>query len=174
MILAGELYRGATGLAGEIAHVQVDEMGHPCNCGARGCLGIQMFTIASHGETVDRNFRLIGDLVQRCEDGDGAAGRILARVGGLLGEHLGALANVLDPARVVISTDRVPPHETLLDGVRQGIRRTALPFVADLTVVASTLGIHAETLGGIVLARYRAGASSRSSTAERMSGSYTA
>ena len=37
-IIRGELYRGATGTAGEIGHVPVDPQGPMCVCGNRGCL----------------------------------------------------------------------------------------------------------------------------------------
>lgn len=38
LILEGQLYRGARGLAGEIGHVVVQPDGSRCQCGARGCL----------------------------------------------------------------------------------------------------------------------------------------
>lgn len=38
LILDGELFRGARGMAGEVGHIQVDPDGPLCNCGARGCL----------------------------------------------------------------------------------------------------------------------------------------
>ncbi|MFL6113288.1 MAG: ROK family protein [Catenulispora sp.] len=38
IVLAGELFRGARGWAGEIGHVTVEPGGLACRCGARGCL----------------------------------------------------------------------------------------------------------------------------------------
>ena len=38
IVLGGRLHRGATGIAGEIGHVQIREDGHVCRCGNRGCL----------------------------------------------------------------------------------------------------------------------------------------
>ena len=38
IVLGGRLHRGASGIAGEIGHVQVGEDGHVCRCGNRGCL----------------------------------------------------------------------------------------------------------------------------------------
>ena len=38
IVLGGRLHRGATGIAGEIGHVQVGEDGQVCRCGNRGCL----------------------------------------------------------------------------------------------------------------------------------------
>ena len=38
IVLGGRLHRGASGIAGEIGHVQVGEDGHVCRCGNRGCV----------------------------------------------------------------------------------------------------------------------------------------
>jgi glucokinase len=38
IVVDGQLYRGAHGMAGEIGHVVVDPGGTTCNCGLRGCL----------------------------------------------------------------------------------------------------------------------------------------
>ncbi len=38
LILGGELYRGADGLAGELGHITVEPHGMPCTCGGAGCL----------------------------------------------------------------------------------------------------------------------------------------
>jgi hypothetical protein len=35
-IIGGEIYRGATGVAGEIGHLAIDPHGKPCICGLRG------------------------------------------------------------------------------------------------------------------------------------------
>ena len=38
LLLDGQIYRGATGCAGEIGHITIDENGPLCTCGNRGCL----------------------------------------------------------------------------------------------------------------------------------------
>lgn len=38
IVIGGTLYRGASGNAGEIGHIVVEEDGLPCWCGSRGCL----------------------------------------------------------------------------------------------------------------------------------------
>ena len=50
IVIGGSIYRGASGNAGEIGHVQADPNGVPCWCGRRGCLN----TIASPGAITDR------------------------------------------------------------------------------------------------------------------------
>ena len=49
LILNGRLYRGSSGLAGELGHVLVDPDGIVCRCGNRGCLE----TVAATGAVVD-------------------------------------------------------------------------------------------------------------------------
>ncbi|MEV0400386.1 ROK family protein [Actinoallomurus sp. NPDC050550] len=153
LVIGGRLYRGAAGYAGEIGHVQINEMGHPCVCGARGCLAMELYIAARHSTGGKGGLLALTELFRRCDAGDTAAGRVLGRIGELLGEQLGALANMIDPERVVVSTADVPPHPAVLAGMRDGIRRTALPAVGDLPVIPSPLGIRAEPLGGIALAR---------------------
>ena len=38
VILNGEIWHGALGMAGEVGHITVEPEGEPCNCGNRGCL----------------------------------------------------------------------------------------------------------------------------------------
>ncbi|MBK7127128.1 MAG: ROK family protein [Dehalococcoidia bacterium] len=38
IVIDGRLYRGASGLAGEIGHIILNPAGPKCNCGSRGCL----------------------------------------------------------------------------------------------------------------------------------------
>ncbi|GGP08967.1 ROK family protein [Nonomuraea glycinis] len=38
LVVGGRLFSGARGLAGELGHMPVHPEGHPCSCGARGCL----------------------------------------------------------------------------------------------------------------------------------------
>ncbi|MDL4772988.1 ROK family protein [Actinomadura xylanilytica] len=153
LILGGRLYRGAAGLAGEVGHVQINPMGHPCACGARGCLAIELHIAARQGTGRRHGLPPLAELFRRPDTGDPAGRRILRHIGALLGEQLGALANMLDPERVVVSTDTTPLPPTLLAGIRDGIHRAALPVLSDLPVVPSPLGIRAELIGGIALAR---------------------
>lgn len=38
IVVGGEVYRGTTGSAGDIGHIQAVPDGRPCACGNRGCL----------------------------------------------------------------------------------------------------------------------------------------
>jgi predicted NBD/HSP70 family sugar kinase len=78
VVIDGQLFRGAGGLAGEIGHVPVDADGRPCGCGGRGCL--EQYAGQEHlGTPAERRL----------------AGRSL-------GVALSALINVLDVHTVVL------------------------------------------------------------------------
>ena len=38
IVLGGRVWRGMTGMAGELGHMTVEPDGHPCGCGNKGCL----------------------------------------------------------------------------------------------------------------------------------------
>ena len=61
LVLGGELWRGADGMAGEIGHITVEPGGRTCRCGNAGCLE----TYASATGIVDRYRELSGGRGER-------------------------------------------------------------------------------------------------------------
>ena len=41
LVINGQLYRGRSGMAGELGHMIVDPTGERCGCGSRGCLEVK-------------------------------------------------------------------------------------------------------------------------------------
>ena len=106
VVLRGELFRGASGFAGEFGHLTIDPFGPPCGCGGRGCLE----RLAGQ----DALLRLAGwDARMRCEgtrpewpgamlaesarEGHARTLEALSQVGHTLGIAIASLANLLDP-----------------------------------------------------------------------------
>ncbi|GAA4725536.1 ROK family transcriptional regulator [Nocardioides endophyticus] len=145
VVLGGRLHRGATGIAGEIGHVQVGEDGQVCRCGNRGCL-----------ETVVSAPRLVALLQPAYDeeltvesvlelDADGDAGRSVGRA-------LADLCNSLNPEAVVLGGS-LGTSASLAAGVRAAVDRYAQPdTAAAVRVVAGELGDRAEVLGAVSLA----------------------
>ena len=153
LILNGRLYRGATGLAGELGHLLVDPEGHVCRCGNRGCLE----TLAATGALVDLLRRSHGDvtvarMLELAHGGDLGCRRVIADAGRAIGQAVSMLLNVLNPELLVVGGDLADAGDLLLDGVRESIGRAALPSAADAAgVVAGVLGERAQVLGAIAL-----------------------
>lgn len=125
LVSRGMVYRGATGAAGDIGHVQVtDDAAVVCRCGQQGCL-----------EAVAAGWHLVRKLTSRAPESPFLAGRLAER-GELMAQDIGQAAAAGDP----IAT------EAVLRSVRAVGQTTAslVDFVNPGTVV---LG------GGVLRAR---------------------
>lgn len=154
LILNGTLYRGASGIAGEIGHVLVDENGPMCRCGSRGCLE----TLVGAGALVDLLRRSHGPdltvarLIELTLAGDTGCQRVLDDAGRTLGAAIAALCNQLNPQRIVVGGPLAAVGEVLLEPLRQSVQRYALPAAVEhLRIVPGELGERAELLGALVL-----------------------
>src|SRR5205807_716058 len=96
LVLGGQPYRGATGTAGEIGHMSVDERGAFCYCGNRGCLE----TLASGPAIIDMLQRSQGDdltladVVTMARAGQAACRRAIADAGRHIGVAVANLCNL--------------------------------------------------------------------------------
>jgi predicted NBD/HSP70 family sugar kinase len=154
LVLDGQLYRGAAGVAGEFGHVLVDPGGALCRCGNRGCLE----TVAAAGPLLallrltHRQDFGVDDLIAKSHEGHAGCQRVLTDAGRVLGLELADVCNVFNPERVVIGGDLSAAGEPLLSGIRDSLIRHAQPVVYDaLELVGGVLGEEAEVLGALAL-----------------------
>ena len=154
LVLGGRLYHGATGLAGEIGHVQVRADGAICRCGNRGCLE----TIATEGALAALLRPALGrdvtgrELLDLVAAGDLGARRAVNDAGRAVGRVLADLCNALNPEAIVVGGELSEAGEPLLGGIRTAVDRYALPGAARaVRVLASELGERAELLGALAL-----------------------
>jgi predicted NBD/HSP70 family sugar kinase len=154
LILGGRLYRGARGTAGEIGHVSVDEAGHMCRCGSRGCLETLVGARAlieslrrSHGGEIT-----IEGMISLARDGDPGCQRVIADAGRIVGRVVAALCNEFNPERIVVGGELALAGDLLLEPLREAVGRYAIPAAAEeLTVVPGELGDQAELMGALAL-----------------------
>jgi glucokinase-like ROK family protein len=154
LILGGRLYRGSTGIAGEIGHVQIREDGAVCRCGSRGCLE----TIVSAPKLVEQlqpahTDRLtVASMLERAGRGDAGARRVVADAGRTIGRVLADLCNHLNPAAIIVGGELSIAGDLLLDRVRESIDRHAQPgAAASVRIMAGSLGERAQVLGALAL-----------------------
>lgn len=174
LVLDGELYRGAFGVAAEIGHLRVVPNGRPCPCGNKGC-----WEQYASGTALVREARELAakrsphsaDLVERAggdpqaikgrmitaaaQDGDGFALEQLNELGRWLGEGIATLAAVLDPAAVVLGGGVSSAGELLLGPAREAFRSnlTGRRFRPELDLRLATLKNDAGLIGAADLAR---------------------
>jgi glucokinase len=176
IVLDGTLLRGAFGMAAEIGHMRVVPNGRACGCGQTGCweqyasgraLARSAFELAirdpkaagplieAAGGKIDG---LVGSMITEVAlGGDPAAIGLFAELGRWLGEGVAALANVLDPAVVVIGGGVAEVGDLLLAPARKAFT-THLSAGANrphLQLRAAEMGNDAGIIGAADLARNR-------------------
>jgi len=170
----GELYRGATGSAGELGHVVVDPDGPRCqgNCPGRGC--VEVFAsgtaIGERGRVVageepdsalgrmaaDGTEITAAEVGRAARDGDPVAAGVLDRAGRMLGVALTSLANAFEPEVIVIGGGGMALGDLLLDPARAELAERALDPMSATPVVEAELGPAAGMIGAATLARTEA------------------
>jgi predicted NBD/HSP70 family sugar kinase len=167
IISEGLLYRGATGGAGEIGHIQVVPDGARCRCGLRGCLE----TVAAAPAILEEAHRRVGrSRAQRVKQGTKASGKsiqafaraafageeipnsLIHKAGTHIGEVLGTLVNVLNPTRILVGGDFATVGPTMLASIRQGVFARALPLMSRRLTVEPCRGTNSEIYGCLAAA----------------------
>ncbi|MFF0389476.1 ROK family transcriptional regulator [Kitasatospora sp. NPDC004615] len=156
LLLDGRIYRGASGISGEIGHIQLPDTGTWCRCGNRGCLESvasivevrrRLAHVLAPGARPDENVELppLGELTDTP-----AAARVIGEAGRTIGRVLADLVNCLNPAAIVIGGELGLAGTPLINGIRESVDRYAQPAVAEAVEIrASRLGLRSELYGAI-------------------------
>lgn len=126
VVADGSLIRGATGMAGEIGHVVVNDEGPLCPCGQRGCLetvsaGPAIGKAWPRGESGVAATALFAAVAA----GDAAARRVANRVTGHLATALVWMAATYDPELIVLAGGVPSTGAVFLDVIRDQISHRA-------------------------------------------------
>jgi glucokinase len=171
IVLDGRILRGATGAAGEIGHMTIDQHGPPCQgtCPGRGCLEVMASGTAIGREGTDAGRRdpesALGRAVSQrgvvtgeevaalAVAGDEAACSVLAAIGRSLGAGIASVVNIFEPEVVVIGGGAAAAGDLLLDPARETVAQRALrPGRDHVRIVPAALGEEAGMIGGALLA----------------------
>jgi glucokinase len=174
IVVNGDLYRGAFGIAAEIGHMRVVPDGHLCGCGARGCFeqygsGNALLRHAREAiaasPDIARNLLSRGDgtidgltgkaITEAARDGDAVALAAFNTTGQWLGAGIATLSVILDPECVVIGGGVIDAGEILLEPTRAALERY-MPFAGKHPypeIIAASLGNEAGLVGAADLAR---------------------
>jgi glucokinase len=171
VVLDGRIVRGASGAAGELGHIVIDESGPPCpgNCPGRGCLEAFVSGPAlaiegraraeadpesGLGAALRGGREITGPLVtELAHDGDPAARAAIAALGRRLGVGMTSLVNALNPEVLVVGGGLVAAGDLLLDPAREVVAsRALLPAREQVRIVAARFGNESGMLGAASLA----------------------
>jgi len=171
LILAGKVYRGSTGLAGEIGHTLVLENGPPCTCGKRGCLEALASgtSLARRAKEVikggNRNGKMVlglsggniekitgKTLFRAAQMGDKFSLNLFRNAGRYLGMAVAQAILLLDLEKVVIGGGVANAGKILFDPIQEMLDALLLPEPKrQVRVVRSRLGEKVGLLGAIAL-----------------------
>jgi predicted NBD/HSP70 family sugar kinase len=166
VVLRGELFRGASGFAGEFGHLTIDPYGPPCGCGGRGCLE----RLAGQDTLLrlagwDSRMRHEGTrpewpgtmLAQSARDGHARTLEALSQVGHTLGIAIASLANLLDPEAVLLGGYLAPLAEWLKVPIEGELETRALAGRRmRCRVLPARLGGEAAVRGAVAMSRHAA------------------
>jgi len=183
IIMGGKLQEGASGVAGELGHIQVVSGGRQCGCGQRGCLEayagghnlaawarddvrIALAAARAAGKRYPDVGRKLLELVgepdkvtaaameRAAHEGDELSQRLLSEAGRLLGVALANLVTILNPSRLLLGGGVLTGSPRMMKAAVEGIdAHTARPARAALSIAAPELGEQAGVVGAALLAR---------------------
>lgn len=128
VVIGGRLYRGATGVAGEVGNTSIDRHGAQCMCGRRGCLNT-----TSSGTAIEAGH--CPDEAARC-----------------LGFGLANAVQLLNPELVVLGGGVTERGDSFVRRVAETMNREVFPE-ARCAVERSVVGYEAAVVGAGLSAR---------------------
>ncbi|MDE0333037.1 MAG: ROK family protein [Nitrospinae bacterium] len=125
-VVDGEIWSGASGMAGEIGHMVIEKNGKPCTCGSRGCLEAYFSGWAlerdakahaqQYPDSAIGSLDIISpiSLSELASSGDDEARTILENGGYALGAGIANIMNLLNPESIVLVGGLVNAKEHFL------------------------------------------------------------
>lgn len=165
IIYQNEVFRGATGAAGEIGHVSIDYEGPVDRWGIAGAieayLGQHFLSRHARYRLLTRRESLVHEmaeadlkdisprmLYEAAKEGDEPAREMLAWAGHKLGCMLGSAINLLDLSTVIVGGGVSGAGDFILEPARQAVVRYVMPGLRDrIQIVRETAGNKVGMLG---------------------------
>lgn len=170
IVTEGELYRGKSGLAGEIGHIQIEEEGRLCECGMRGCLetiasGTALKRVLLEGlkEGIPTKIKAFSDIddpeefdldkvFEFAQEGDHFTINIVSQMGYNLGKCISILLHLFNPEMIIIGGTFSKGDNYILDSVNRSLNEHVMPKIRSQTkLVTSDIGKTAIVKGGAAL-----------------------
>lgn len=149
IVLNGDIYRGASDIAGEVGHMTIDSTGRLCKCGNYGCLeayasgpaiaarateGTQAGADTSLPRYVNNDLSKITAQVvyDAAHDGDEFALEVVRDTAKFLGAGVASLINIFNPQVVVICGGVTLAGDKLFVPLRSEVKRRAFKPAVDV------------------------------------------
>lgn len=130
IVIDGKLYRGPTGLAGELGHVTLQPGGPQCGCGKKGC-----FEALASGRNIGRRASEAGiagsarELFAKGAAGDQRALELIDRIAYDLGRGISIYVNLMNPQRVIVGGGVCQAGDLLFEPLRRYATQETMPGI---------------------------------------------
>ena len=157
IVFGGEIFHGASDIAGEIGHMTIDSTGRRCKCGNYGCLeayasgtaiaeraveGLESGALSRLAAYVDGDLRAITAQIvyDAARDGDEYALEVIHDTARFLGAGVANLLNIFNPEIVVICGGVTAAGDRLFKPLASEVARRAFrPAVERCRIVPGSL-----------------------------------
>lgn len=134
LMIDGELYRGTRGCGAEFGHTKVHLNGALCRCGQRGCLEayvadyalLREATLTSDVDTSSDPGHRIEALLSAARKDDPTARSVVDRAGQYFAMGLANLANIFDPALIILAGEQMQFDHLFEDAVIEAMRKSII------------------------------------------------
>ena len=160
IFIDGKLFRGSTGLAGELGHMVIKENGPRCICGNCGCLeslvsgyaierelkeaiNDNVYSSLMWEEDIDAK-----DVVEQAKEGDKLAYSIINKAAKHLGVGIANAINIFNPEMVILAGGISNAGKLLQEPIEQVVKASALAASAkNVKILLSGLNEYSASLG---------------------------
>lgn len=138
MVINGKIYRGGTGVAGEVGHMALEDSGPVCFCGGRGCLHslVSERAIVTALAGSESAYATLAEVIHAAHSGDAACRRVIFEAGRSLGRAVVNTARVIAPSVIAIGGTLSVAGELLMESLRSSAE------VQNLNSISSGTELH--------------------------------
>ncbi|MBL7074918.1 ROK family protein [candidate division KSB1 bacterium] len=148
----GELYRGATGTAGELGHMTINFDGPICKCGNRGDLESYIgadYLVKRASKKIRGCPELTPKIIaEMAYQGDRDAAEVMAETGRYLGVACASFINIFNPEKIIIGGGIAQSGDILFRAIQDEVgERAYTQLVKNVEIIPAQLGNRAGLMG---------------------------
>ena len=153
-IFDGEIWRGASGFAGEFGYITINEEGHrleevanTANIIRRTRSRFNRDSTSSLGKLAEEQIG-IQEIINAAANGDDFAQLMLERTGTYVGTVIASVINLLNPERIVVGGEIMQAKSVVIEAIVAKAKQFSFePAFRSTTIVEGELGMNATAIG---------------------------
>lgn len=121
VIISKELFRGASGLSGEMGHMTIETNGRKCRCGNKGCWELYASTSSHTSLSFEQ-------LLEQSAAGEADGIRGFYDIGEYLGIGISTIINTFNPELIIIGNQMMRAERWIMSAVQQTVATRSLSY----------------------------------------------